>query len=259
MAGYAKQFGQHDADNLDAVGDLDSGQFLHRQHIGQVVHHAAQIVDAIGIGDIGVPGLALPHLFGPPVVESDFGDRIHDFLAVQLQRNAKSAVGTGMLRTQIEKHQLCVAVASGQTELFGLNFKGLFFALLLIHRKLKWSHFRGAGRMFLAQGMPLPGGGQQNPPQVGMSGKVDAEHVPYFSFIPFGRGPEPGDRFQTGILPLQRHFDAQVLIAIGGKQMIDDTEVALGLIRAVGPPALVDGCQIVEHPIRAVGLLFKVP
>ncbi len=97
MAGDAEQLHQHDPDHLDPVGYLDAGQFLHRQHVGQVVHHTAQVVDAVGVGDVGVPGLAFAHLFGAPVVVADVGHGVHDLFAVQLQDDAKHAVGAGVV------------------------------------------------------------------------------------------------------------------------------------------------------------------
>ena len=71
MADDAEQLGQHDADDLGAVGHLDAGQLLHGQDVGQVVHHAAEVVDAVGVGNVGVPGLPLAHLLGAAVVEAD--------------------------------------------------------------------------------------------------------------------------------------------------------------------------------------------
>ena len=84
----------------DAVGHLDAGQLLDRQDVGQVVHHPAEVVHAVGVGDVGVPGLALAHLLGAAVVEADVGHGVDDLLAVELQHDAEDAVGAGVLRAR---------------------------------------------------------------------------------------------------------------------------------------------------------------
>jgi sugar/nucleoside kinase (ribokinase family) len=44
---------------------------FYRQHVRQVVHHPAEVVDTVGVGDEAVPGLALGHLLGATVVVAD--------------------------------------------------------------------------------------------------------------------------------------------------------------------------------------------
>ena len=106
MAGDAEQLRHHDADDLGAVGNLDAGQLLHRQHVGQVVHHAAQVVDAIGVGDVRVPGLPLGHLLGAAVVVADVRHGVDDLLAVELQHDPQHAVRAGVLRTDVQEHEI---------------------------------------------------------------------------------------------------------------------------------------------------------
>ena len=84
VAGDAKKLGHHHADYLHPVGHFDAGQLFHCQHIGEVVHNPAQIVDAVGIGNIGMPGLALAHFFGAAVVKADIRHGVDDFLAIEL-------------------------------------------------------------------------------------------------------------------------------------------------------------------------------
>ena len=80
--------------------------FSTASQIRQVVHHAAEIVDAVGVGDVGVPGLPLAHLLGAAVVEADVRHRVHDLLAVELQDDAQHAVRAGMLRADVEEHEI---------------------------------------------------------------------------------------------------------------------------------------------------------
>ena len=47
-------------------------------------------------------------------------------------------------------------------------------------------------------------------------------------------------------------LDADVVVAVIGKEMVDDREVALRLVLAVTAYALVDGREVVEHLIGTV-------
>ena len=114
MAGNAEQLAQHDADDLDAVRHLDAGELFDREHVRQVVHHAAEVIDAVGVRDVGVPRLALAHLLGAAVVVADVRNRVDDLLAVQLQHDAQHAVRAGMLRAEVEEHEVVVAVAAAR-------------------------------------------------------------------------------------------------------------------------------------------------
>jgi hypothetical protein len=95
MRGDAEEFHHHHADGLDPIRHLDAGEFFHRQHIRQVVHHPTQVIDAVGVGNEGVPGLALGHLFRATMVVADVRHRIEYFLAVELQNRC----GTRRART----------------------------------------------------------------------------------------------------------------------------------------------------------------
>ena len=96
---------------MTAVRHFDARQLFHRQHVGQVVHHPAQVIDAVGVGDVGMPGLALAHLFRAAMVKANLGHGIDDLLAVELQHDAKYAVHARMLRSQVEKHEIGAVMA----------------------------------------------------------------------------------------------------------------------------------------------------
>lgn len=76
----AEEFRQHNADNLRTARDVDAGQALDRQHIRKIVLHATEVIDAVGIGDICVPGLDFPHLFRATVMEADLTHEIGNLL-----------------------------------------------------------------------------------------------------------------------------------------------------------------------------------
>ena len=104
--------------------------FSTARQVGEVVHHAAEIVDAVGVGDVGVPGLALAHLLGAAVVIADVGDRVDDLLAVELQHDPQDAVRAGVLRAEVEEHEVVVAVGWRQSPVLGLEAQRLLLRLL---------------------------------------------------------------------------------------------------------------------------------
>ena len=190
VAGNPEQLRQHDANDLGPVRHLDARQCFHRHDIGQVVHHPAQVVDAVGIGNEGVPGLALAHLFGAPVVVADVGHRVDHHFAVQLQRDAEYTVHRGVVGSQVEEHELSVFGGAGHTPLFGLEQQRFLLRVLFFLVETERFHLGGPGRMVLAQGVPFPGGGQQDAAQVGVAAELHAEHVPGFALVPVGVGPD---------------------------------------------------------------------
>ena len=88
------------------AGHGDAAEPLDRHQIRQLAHHAAEIVDAVAIGDEAVPGLALGHLFGAAVVIADVGGGPDDLLAIEAEDDLEDAVGRGVVRAEVERHQL---------------------------------------------------------------------------------------------------------------------------------------------------------
>ena len=161
-----KSSAHHDADDLRAVRHLDARQLLDGQHVGQVVHHAAQVVDAVGVGDVGVPRLPLAHLLGAAVVVADVRHGVDDVLAVELEDDAQDAVRPGMLRPQVEEHEVGVLglALSCPTPRDGTAAPSALPPPA--RRTAERRHFGGAGRMVLAQRVALPGVRHQDAPQV---------------------------------------------------------------------------------------------
>ena len=156
VADDPKQFGEHHADHLGARRNRDPGQFLHGHEVGEIVHHAAQVIHAIGVRNIGMPGLALTHLFGAAVMESDLGHRIDDLLAVELNHDPQDTVRARMLRPEVQKDEIAVVTAALHAPLFRAEAQQLLFGFLLLFGKLERPHFSGARRMIFSQRMPCP-------------------------------------------------------------------------------------------------------
>ena len=108
VADDPEQLGEHDPDDLGPVRHVDAGQLLQRREVGQIVHHAAEVVDAVGVWDVGVPGLALAHLLGAAVVEADVGDAVDYLLAASWRTTRNGPCVPGCCGPEVEKHVLLV-------------------------------------------------------------------------------------------------------------------------------------------------------
>ena len=75
---------QHYPDDLRSRWDFDLRQFLNGHQIRHVIHYAAEIIDPVGVGNVGVPGLPLSHLFRAAVMEADLRHGVYDLLAIKL-------------------------------------------------------------------------------------------------------------------------------------------------------------------------------
>ena len=71
MAGDAEELGHHYAHHLGALRHVDACQLLDRQHVREVVHDPAQIVDPVGIGYECMPGLPFAYFLSAAVVVAD--------------------------------------------------------------------------------------------------------------------------------------------------------------------------------------------
>ncbi len=78
----AEELCHHHANHLSARRHRDARKLFDGGQVREIVHHAAQIVHAIGVRNIGVPRLALTHLLRAAVVEAYVRHGIDDLLAV---------------------------------------------------------------------------------------------------------------------------------------------------------------------------------
>ncbi|MNP29017.1 hypothetical protein D3C76_1220230 [compost metagenome] len=83
-----------------------------------------------------------------------------------------------------------------------------------------------------------------------MAGKVDAEHVPDFTLVPVGVGPDTGDGGQVQVAFAEGHLDHHVAVPLHREQVVEHAEVCARQAAALGAQALVDAMQVVEHAVR---------
>src|ERR1700740_2926270 len=93
----AEQLRQHYPNHFCARWNYDPGKLFEGGEIRKVIHHAAEVINAICVGDVGVPGLALCHLLRATMVKADIGYGVNYLFAIQFQHDAKNAMGSGML------------------------------------------------------------------------------------------------------------------------------------------------------------------
>ena len=250
-----EEFRHHHTDGLDSIRHLDAGELFHRQHVRQIVHHPAQIIDAVGVGDEGVPGLALGHLFRAAMVIADVRHRVAYFLAVELQNDAEGAVRGRMIRAEVQEHEILFLVAALHAPLFGVELQRRLLFVLPRRGEQIGVEFRGARRVVLAAWMALPVARQKNPFEVRMTFEADAEQIPDFAFVPVGVGVDADDGFDRRMLPRQRDFEAHLpgilrSAALDRQQVVEEREVGLRQRFAVTAHALIHGLQIEQHAKR---------
>ena len=82
MADDTEELRHHDPNHLSARRHGDARQLFDRRQVREVVHHAAQIVHAVGVRNIGMPRLALAHLLGAAVMKAYVRDSINNLFAI---------------------------------------------------------------------------------------------------------------------------------------------------------------------------------
>src|SRR6266404_1038078 len=150
MADNAKQLGQHHADDLGASRHLDTGHHLDRCEIRQVVHHAAEIVDPVGVRDVAVPGLALAHLLGSAMVEADLWNRVDDLFAIELKSDAQDTMRARVLWPHVEENEIRAVAFAAHAPLLWTEPKRLLLGHFLFRKQLIRPHLRRARRMLFA-------------------------------------------------------------------------------------------------------------
>ena len=245
-----EQLGQHHADSVDALRHLNTGQLLDRQHVRHFVHAAAEILDAVGVRNVAVPGLTLAHLLGAAVVITDVRHAVDDLFAVQLQNDAERTVRRRVVRAEVEEHEVFVLGAALHAPVFrleGQRFHLQIFFLLGQHERIE---FGGARRVVLAQRVPFPGLRHHDARQVRVAVEGDAEHFPGFALIPVGVREYLGRRGHVQVFFRQRHLQHDVAVALDGNQMVENGEIRSGQAVAVGAKTFVHAMQIEQHDIR---------
>ena len=104
MVGDTGEFSHDHAQIFSALRRFPFGshQLLDSQHVAEVVRHAGQVVQAVGVGDVCEPGVALTDFFVIAVQISAFRLQTNDCFAVQSDDHAEDAMGGGVLRPHID-------------------------------------------------------------------------------------------------------------------------------------------------------------
>src|SRR6266446_2880045 len=85
-------------------------------------------------------------------------------------------------------------------------------------------------RVVFAQRMSFPIRRQQNPSQVRMIAKHDAEQIVNFAFPPISRRPDAGDAIDA--LTVRRHLQTHAFVRRDGIQIVNDFEWRLTSVRS---------------------------
>ena len=88
MRGDTKQFAKQNADNLCTLWDFCPGELLYGEQVGEVVVNTREVIDTVGVREVGMKGLPLRHFLCAAVVKTDIGYDIDDSLSVQLKDKA---------------------------------------------------------------------------------------------------------------------------------------------------------------------------
>jgi len=108
MAGNPEQFTEHDPDNLSTIRNLDTKHGLKRQQVSQVILYAGEVIDAVGIGNVLIPVLALGNFFGTTMVVTEIDIDVFDLLAIEFGNQTQNPVSTRMMRPKVEYHGVVV-------------------------------------------------------------------------------------------------------------------------------------------------------
>ncbi|KPC00018.1 Uncharacterized protein AC506_1613 [Pseudomonas syringae pv. maculicola str. M6] len=250
VAGDTEELGHHDADDVDFLWHLDARQLLDREHVRQVVHHAAEVIDTVGVRDEAVPGLTLGHFLGTTVVVTNVRNAVDDFFAVQLQDDAECTVSRRVVRPQVEEHIVLVLAGALHAPVFRAKARGFFFQLLFGEGQAVRVELGCAGREVLAQRVTFPGRRHHDAAQVRVAREVDTEHVPDFALVPVGIRPDAGDGRHAQVAFGQRHLDHHVAVSLDRQQVIENGEVGTRQAPAISAQTLVNAMQVVEHGVR---------
>ena len=154
-----------------------------------------------------------------------------------LQHDAEDAVRAGMVRAEVEEHEVRILAGALHSPLLGpRTLSASSSAACLSSGKRNGSMSVARAGWSLRKRMALPGGRHQNPPQVGMAVKPMPNMSHVSRSYQFAAGKRRTARRDGEDSPREgRYLDAEVLVPLEGEQMVDDGEVALGLARPVRP------------------------
>ena len=185
------------------------------------------------------------------------GIEVDDLLVAQADDDAERPVGGAVLRADVEVHERGVVLGARQAPLLGLEAQLLLHLVGELVGQVEGAVLGAAGRVLLAQRVPVPPRRHEQAVEVGVAGDADAEHVPELALVPVGGGPHAGHRVHLRLVRRQRHLEAHVGVPAVGDEVVEDAEGGVGHALAVLPLALVDAAEVVEHRERLGGLACR--
>jgi hypothetical protein len=111
VAGDAVELGEDHAHALRALGHPCAHELLGAEHVGQVVSEGVDVVHPVRVRDDLLVRAVLHRLLEAGVEVADHGADAGDALAVEVDHEAQHAVGAGVLRTDVDAHELGLEVA----------------------------------------------------------------------------------------------------------------------------------------------------
>ena len=127
-------------------------------------------------------------------MKADLRHGVHDLLAVKLQSYAQHSVRAGMLRTDVQEHEIRPVAAWLHAPFFGPEAQRFLLGFLLFVGQLERPHFGGSRGMVFQQRMSYPRSRHQDSFQVRVALETDPEHVPDLPLVPIRRGPKIRNR-----------------------------------------------------------------
>ncbi len=154
-----------------------------------------------------------------------------------------------MVRPQVEEHVVLVGARAFHAPVFRTEACCFLFQLLFGEGQAVRVKFRCTGREVLAQRVAFPGRRHHDAAQVRVAWEVDAEHVPDFTLVPVGVGPDAGNRRYAQIAFGKRYLDHHVAVSLDRQQVIEHGEVCAGQTTTVCAQSLVHAMQVIQHGV----------
>ena len=241
----------------DVRAHLDAVELLDREGEAERVAHRRAVVHAVGVGhDAGVVDV-LAVLLEAAVEVADVGAGGLDDLAVGAQLHPEHPVGGGVLRPHLEDH--LVGVEGVRVPVVQRIVSGVAITAL-VHVRVVGGEVEGAhadrlagegalGHLLrrlhvqpvvvlgvlpvLAQRVPLPVVGEEDPARVAVAGEGDAEEVPGLALVPVGDAPDLLDRRHRRVLARQVHLQGERVEVRVGVEVVDHLHPRRRLLRVV--------------------------
>ena len=266
VGGDPLQLRHHHADGVHVRAHLDAAELLDGEGEAERVAHRRAVVQAVGVGhDAGVVHV-LAVLLEAAVEVADVGAGGLDDLAVGAQLHPEHPVGGGVLRPHLEDHLVGVegvrvpvrhpeglrsarsrrirrpaAHCSSTCRLGGVKSKGptpiaspARARSAICVRRLHVQPVVVLGVLpVLAQRVPLPVVGEEDPARVAVAGERDAEEVPGLALVPVGDAPRLLDGGHRRALPRHLHLQGEGVEVRVGVEVVDHLHPRRRLLRVV--------------------------